>query len=111
MAKAAPHRYVATMSKAARQGKIFIDDLRNGQGATAVLSLLGSRTTGSSGRDAGRAEGFARSTRGADDRDGAEARRSSKGRPVGRPLRVEATAAGRADGLTLHQRGARAVDG
>lgn len=37
MAKASPHRYVATMSKAARQGKIYIDYLRNAQGATAIL--------------------------------------------------------------------------
>ncbi|HEY1075076.1 MAG TPA: DNA ligase D, partial [Fontimonas sp.] len=32
-----PKRYVATMSKAKRKGKIFIDYLRNGEGATAVL--------------------------------------------------------------------------
>lgn len=34
--KAAPERYIATMSKAARHGKIFIDYLRNGRGATSV---------------------------------------------------------------------------
>lgn len=33
---AAPDRYVATMSKAARRGKIFIDYLRNGRGATSI---------------------------------------------------------------------------
>ena len=33
----APDRYVATMSKARRVGKIFIDYLRNGQGATAII--------------------------------------------------------------------------
>jgi len=32
-----PARYVATMSKARRAGKIFVDYLRNGEGATAVL--------------------------------------------------------------------------
>jgi len=34
----APQRYVATMSKAKREGRIFIDWLRNGRGATAVAS-------------------------------------------------------------------------
>jgi bifunctional non-homologous end joining protein LigD len=36
LAKAQPRRYVATMSKAARKGRIFIDYLRNGRGSTAV---------------------------------------------------------------------------
>jgi bifunctional non-homologous end joining protein LigD len=34
----APDRYIATMSKAKRAGKIFIDWLRNGRGATSVTS-------------------------------------------------------------------------
>jgi bifunctional non-homologous end joining protein LigD len=36
MAGDSPNRYVATMSKRARAGKIFIDYLRNGRGARAV---------------------------------------------------------------------------
>ena len=36
MVRTAPDRFIATMSKAARKGKIFIDYLRNGRGATAV---------------------------------------------------------------------------
>jgi bifunctional non-homologous end joining protein LigD len=33
----APHQYTANMSKAARGGKIFVDYLRNGRGATAIV--------------------------------------------------------------------------
>jgi bifunctional non-homologous end joining protein LigD len=36
MVRVAPERYIATMSKAARKGKIFVDYLRNGRGATSV---------------------------------------------------------------------------
>src|SRR3546814_7199291 len=34
---AEPDRYVATMSKAKRKGKIFIDYLRNQRGSTAIM--------------------------------------------------------------------------
>jgi bifunctional non-homologous end joining protein LigD len=36
MVRSAPDRFIATMSKAARKGKIFIDYLRNGRGATSI---------------------------------------------------------------------------
>jgi bifunctional non-homologous end joining protein LigD len=36
MVKAAPERYIAKMSKAARKGKIFVDYLRNDSGSTAI---------------------------------------------------------------------------
>src|SRR3546814_5787348 len=38
MAEHAPERYVATMSKAKRPGKVFIDWLRNARGAPSVAS-------------------------------------------------------------------------
>jgi bifunctional non-homologous end joining protein LigD len=38
LARAAPDRYVATMSKAKREGRIFIDWLRNGRGATSIAA-------------------------------------------------------------------------
>ena len=38
LAEQQPERYVANMSKARRPGKIFIDWLRNGRGATSVCS-------------------------------------------------------------------------
>jgi bifunctional non-homologous end joining protein LigD len=38
MTREAPDRYIATMSKAKRAGKIFIDYLRNQRGATAIAS-------------------------------------------------------------------------
>jgi bifunctional non-homologous end joining protein LigD len=38
MAKAAPNRFTTNIRKAARTGKIFIDYLRNGEGASAVAA-------------------------------------------------------------------------
>ena len=36
LVRSEPARYTATMSKAKRAGKVFVDYLRNGRGATAV---------------------------------------------------------------------------
>ena len=38
MAEDDPKRYVATLSKAKRNGRVFVDYLRNGRGATAIAS-------------------------------------------------------------------------
>jgi bifunctional non-homologous end joining protein LigD len=38
MVQRKPDRYVATMSKAKREGRIFIDWLRNGRGSTSIAA-------------------------------------------------------------------------
>jgi bifunctional non-homologous end joining protein LigD len=38
LVRAQPDKYIATLSKAKRRGKIFVDYLRNGRGATAIAS-------------------------------------------------------------------------
>lgn len=38
MVNSAPGKYIATMSKSARRGKIFIDYLRNERGATSIVA-------------------------------------------------------------------------
>ena len=46
MTRDAPDRYIATMSKAKRRGKIFVDYLRNQRGATAIASYSTRRRDG-----------------------------------------------------------------
>ncbi len=46
MVKREPKKYVATMTKAARTGKIFVDHFRNGRGATAILPYSPRARTG-----------------------------------------------------------------
>ena len=46
MTRDAPDRYIATMSKAKRRGKIFVDYLRNQRGATAIASYSTRRRSG-----------------------------------------------------------------
>jgi bifunctional non-homologous end joining protein LigD len=46
MTREAPNRYIATLSKAKRRGKIFVDYLRNQRGATAIASYSTRRRCG-----------------------------------------------------------------
>jgi bifunctional non-homologous end joining protein LigD len=46
MTREAPDRYIATLSKAKRRGKIFVDYLRNQRGATAIASYSTRRRSG-----------------------------------------------------------------
>ncbi len=46
MSRDVPNRYTATMSKAKRRGKVFIDYLRNQRGATAIVSYSTRRRKG-----------------------------------------------------------------
>jgi bifunctional non-homologous end joining protein LigD len=46
MTREAPDRYLATLSKAKRRGKVFVDYLRNQRGATAIASYSTRRKPG-----------------------------------------------------------------
>jgi bifunctional non-homologous end joining protein LigD len=46
MVRQAPHQFIATMSKAKRRGKVFVDYLRNQRGATAIASYSTRARTG-----------------------------------------------------------------
>jgi bifunctional non-homologous end joining protein LigD len=46
MTREAPGRYLATLSKAKRRGKVFVDYLRNQRGATAIASYSSRRKPG-----------------------------------------------------------------
>ncbi|HEX2474811.1 MAG TPA: DNA ligase D, partial [Lacipirellulaceae bacterium] len=46
MTREAPDRYLATLSKAKRRGKVFVDYLRNQRGATAIASYSTRRKSG-----------------------------------------------------------------
>jgi bifunctional non-homologous end joining protein LigD len=46
MSREAPDRYIATMSKAKRRAKVFVDYLRNQRGATAIASYSTRRRSG-----------------------------------------------------------------
>ena len=50
MAGAEPERFVATMAKAKRKGRIFIDWLRNGRGATSIASFSARARAGAASR-------------------------------------------------------------
>jgi bifunctional non-homologous end joining protein LigD len=46
MTRESPDRYLATLSKAKRRGKVFVDYLRNQRGATAIASYSTRRKPG-----------------------------------------------------------------
>jgi bifunctional non-homologous end joining protein LigD len=46
MTREAPDKYIATLSKAKRRGKMFVDYLRNQRGATAIASYSTRRRAG-----------------------------------------------------------------
>ena len=84
LARGAAEGYVATMSKAKRTGKIFIDYFRNHRGSTAIAAYSTRARSGRAGRrpaGVGRADPRAESAQ-LHGRDGPGARGQAEGRPV-----------------------------
>jgi bifunctional non-homologous end joining protein LigD len=60
LSAAEPDRFLAVMTKAKRKGKIFIDYLRNGRGATAIMPYAARARAGAPRRGTGELDGTAR---------------------------------------------------
>ena len=84
-----PDKYTATMSKAKRGGKVFVDHFRNGRGATSVTSYSLRSQAGRPRRPAHQLGRTGQDPRGRrlDGREGAAAPADAPGRPLGGLLR------------------------